>query len=73
MGWVHYRMGNNQEAIEYLEKALSLRQDAEIAAHLGEVLWVTGDRERAREVWERAEREHPDNHVLRETVERFLQ
>jgi len=73
MGWVHYRLGNHEEAIEYLEKALSKREDAEIAAHLGEVLWVVGDKDRAREVWERARREQPDNHVLNETLERFLQ
>lgn len=73
MGWVLYRMGQNDKAIEYLEKALSKREDAEIAAHLGEVLWVVGEKDRAREVWERAKREHPDNHVLNETLERFLQ
>lgn len=71
MGWVQYRLGNHQDAIQYLEKALSLREDAEIAAHLGEVLWVTGNKERAREVWTRARQEHPDNHVLNETIERF--
>ncbi|MDZ7842178.1 MAG: tetratricopeptide repeat protein [Gammaproteobacteria bacterium] len=71
MGWVHYRLGNHQDAIEYLERALSQRDDAEIAAHLGEVLWVVGDRERARKVWKRARREDPDNHVLNETIERL--
>jgi len=73
MGWVQYRMGNHQNAIEYLERALSQREDAEIAAHLGEVLWVTGNKERARDIWTRARRENPDNHVLNETIERFTQ
>jgi len=73
MGWVHYRMGNYDKAIEYLEKALSKRNDAEIAAHLGEVLWVTGNTERAREIWNRAKEEQPDNDVLVETIQRFLQ
>lgn len=73
MGWVLYRMGQNDKAIEYLEKALSQREDAEIAAHLGEVLWTIGEKERAREVWERAKSTDPDNHVLNETLERFLQ
>lgn len=73
MGWVQYRMGNHQDAIEYLEKALSKREDAEIAAHLGEVLWVTGKQKKARDVWSKAKREHPDNHVLNETIERFTQ
>ncbi|GIT48634.1 MAG: hypothetical protein Ct9H300mP14_05620 [Gammaproteobacteria bacterium] len=40
MGWVHYRLGNNDLAREYLQKAIDLRLDAEIAAHLGEVLWM---------------------------------
>lgn len=73
MGWVQYRMGNHQDAIEYLERALSQREDAEIAAHLGEVLWVIGDKERARDIWKKAKREDPDNHVLNETIERFTQ
>jgi len=71
MGWVQYRLGNHQDAIEYLERALAKREDAEIAAHLGEVLWVTGNKERARDIWKRARRENPDNHVLNETIERF--
>lgn len=73
MGWVHYRLGNHRDAIEYLERALSQREDAEIAAHLGEVLWVVGDKERARDIWQRARREDPDNHVLNETIQRFTQ
>lgn len=73
MGWVQYRMGNHQDAIQYLEKALSKREDAEIAAHLGEVLWVTGKKEQARDIWTKAKREYPDNHVLNETIERFTQ
>ena len=71
MGWVQYRLGNNTDAIGYLERALSIRSDAEIAAHLGEVLWVMGETDRAREVWTKAKQEHPDNHVLNETIERF--
>lgn len=71
MGWVHYRLGNHEDAVEYLERALSQREDAEIAAHLGEVLWVIGDRERARDIWKRARQEDPDNHVLNETIERL--
>jgi len=73
MGWVHYRLGNHADAIEYLEKALSKREDAEIAAHLGEVLWVVGQKDRAREIWAQAKQLHPDNHVLNETLERFIQ
>lgn len=73
MGWVHYRLGNNTEALRYLREAWELRRDAEIAAHLGEVLWVTGDRQEARRVWNEARSESPDNEVLKKTLERFLE
>ena len=46
MGWVLYRMGRTREALDYLQRAYTLRPDAEIAAHLGEVLWVERRQER---------------------------
>lgn len=73
MGWVQYRMGNQQDAIDYLERALSKRDDPEIAAHLGEVLWVAGQKDRAREIWAQAKKANPDNDILNETIERFTQ
>jgi len=71
MGWVHYRLGNNDLAREYLQKAIDLRLDAEIAAHLGEVLWMDGERDQARTVWQRGQEDNPDNSVLRETLRKF--
>jgi tetratricopeptide (TPR) repeat protein len=71
MGWVQYRMGNRQDAIEYLQKALAKRDDPEIAAHLGEVLWVAGQKDKAREIWAKAKKEDPDNDTLNETIERL--
>lgn len=71
MGWLQYRLGNSAEAIEYLKRALSIRSDAEIAAHLGEVLWVTGDRSEAESVWTRALRDTPDNEALRDVIKKF--
>lgn len=70
MGWVQYRLGNHQRAVDYLEKAISTRSDAEIAAHLGEVLWVMGDRTRAKSIWKEAVKRTPDNDVLLETIKR---
>ncbi len=65
MGWVLYRLGRHQEAIGYLQQAYTKMPDPEIAAHLGEVLWVTGDQERAREVWRGVLEKTPDaKHVL---------
>ena len=71
MGWVLYRLGRLDEAIEYLRKALSIRQDPEIAAHLGEVLWVRGEREQARQVWEAALQQTPEDSRLLDVIERF--
>ncbi len=71
MGWVLYRMGRLDEAEEYLRKALVLRNDAEVAAHLGEVLWVKGDRRAANEIWNTALQETPDDDKLLDVIKRF--
>jgi uncharacterized protein HemY len=71
MGWLQYRLGNNAESIRLLKRALDIRGDAEIAAHLGEVLWVTGDRHEAESVWTRALRDTPDNEALRGVIKKF--
>jgi tetratricopeptide (TPR) repeat protein len=71
MGWLQYRMGNNAEAVKYLKRALDLRNDAEIAAHLGEVLWVTGNRREAESVWNRALHDTPDSEALTGVINKF--
>jgi tetratricopeptide (TPR) repeat protein len=71
MGWAHFRLGNLEESEKFLQRALSERPDPEIAAHLGEVLWAKGERGRAREVWQSALKETPDNPVLLNTVRRL--
>ena len=71
LGWVHFRLGNNSKAIDYLLLALGALQDAEIAAHLGEVLWVTGNREEARKIWDKGTEWEPENGVLKQTIERL--
>jgi tetratricopeptide (TPR) repeat protein len=71
MGWALYRLGRLDEAVAYLKRALAERPDAEIAAHLGEVLWVKGDRDSARAVWKEQLESNPDNVVLKETVKRL--
>lgn len=71
MGWVHYRLGRLDEAQNYLEKAAALLKDAEIAAHLGEVLWANGKKEEARKVWNEALKFAPDHKVLQQTIERL--
>jgi len=72
MGWVLYRQGQLPQALDYLKRAHALRPDPEIAAHLGEVLWVSGKRDEARAVWDESLKSHPTNEVLQSTVNRFL-
>lgn len=71
LGWVLYRLGRLDEAIKYLRHALSLQADPEVAAHLGEVLWVAGDREGAKEVWNTALKAQPQDKRLLDVIKRF--
>jgi tetratricopeptide (TPR) repeat protein len=72
MGWVLYRLGRLDEAVEFLEKARDIRSDPEVAAHLGEVLWVMGDRDAARDVWESALKDTPNDKKLLDVIKRLI-
>ena len=71
MGWVHYRLGEPEKALEYLRKAYAGRQDPEIAAHLGEVLWAVGQHAEAQKIWDEALAKTPNNDTLIKTIKRF--
>lgn len=71
MGWVHYRMGKLDKAVDYLRRAYTAQTDPEIAAHLGEVLWQQGKRDEAIRTWEGALRDHPENEALINTTKKF--
>jgi tetratricopeptide (TPR) repeat protein len=71
MGWVLFRMGRNQEGLDYLQRAFKQRPDPEIAAHLGEVLWVLDQRDEAKRIWAESLKTHPNNELLQGTVKRF--
>ena len=71
LGWVYFRLGNLELARAHLQRAYDLQRDGEIAAHLGEVLWVMGERDAARRLWEEARGFDPENRVLRATLERL--
>jgi tetratricopeptide (TPR) repeat protein len=71
LGWVEYRLGNRDEALRLLRGAYQSRPDVEIAAHLGEVLWVSGQRDEARRVLRDARNRDAVNDVLRETLARL--
>ena len=71
LGWTFYRMGDYPRAIETLRRAWNGRPDGEIGAHLGEVLWVSGDRAGAESIWQEAVKNAPDNEALQKTIKRF--
>lgn len=71
LGWVEFRLGNLPEAAKLLRQAHTGRPDAEIAAHLGEVLWASGAQDEARRVLADAAQREPTNEALRETVDRL--
>ena len=71
MGWIHYRLNNLEQAISFLTKALSLLKDDEIAAHLGEVLWMAGRKNEALEVWKNGIELEPESQVLSNVIEKF--
>ncbi len=70
MGWVRFRMGRAEEAVGFLRAAHAKQQDVEIAAHLGEALWASEQRDEARRVWGQARKLDPKNAVLRDTLRR---
>lgn len=71
LGWVKFRMGRHDEAEQVLRRAYELRADAEIAAHLGEVLWARGQRDNARKLWREALGKNPDSSSLKSTLQRL--
>lgn len=72
LGWVYYRMGNPRKGIKYIKLAFDTRSDPEIAAHYGELLWISGARQDAEKIWRAALTKHPDNELLLDTVKRLL-
>jgi Flp pilus assembly protein TadD len=72
LGWVQYRLGNLDEALEQLRRAYDKQPDAEIAAHLGEVLWVSGQKDEARRIWDQGRKKDDKNKVLIETMKRLV-
>ena len=71
LGWVHYRLGNLDEARRLLQQAWDMTGNSEIGAHLGEVMWAQGDRDDARRIWEVALEAEPDNTMLLKVIDRY--
>jgi len=73
LGWVQYRLQNYEEAVILLRRALALFENDEVAAHLGEVLWMLGEQAEALEIWNKALELVPDSGPLNQVIERFTQ
>lgn len=71
LGWVEYRRGNLPKALQLLKRAMQAMPDHEIAAHLGEVLWVTGEQQLAREIWQQGLQLMPESPIIKRTIERL--
>ena len=71
LGWVLYRLGRTSEALPHLRRAFELQRDAEVAAHLGEGLWMCGDKDEARSIWRVGRELDPDNRALKQVLERL--
>ena len=71
LGWVQYRQGDLAGALATLERAYGMRDDPEIGAHLGEVLWAIGRKDDAQKLLRAAQKKHPDNEPLADAVKKF--
>ncbi|HEX5806877.1 MAG TPA: tetratricopeptide repeat protein [Macromonas sp.] len=71
LGWVEYRLGRLDEAQRILADAFRRRPDAEIAAHLGEVLWQQGEQDEARAIWRQGQALNPASETLHQTLQRL--
>ncbi|MES2024616.1 MAG: tetratricopeptide repeat protein [Pseudomonadota bacterium] len=71
MGWVLFRQGHLPEAESYLRRAYAIRPDVEIGVHLGEVLWVKGEKADAQKLWRDANQKDPKSDLLKSTLTRL--
>jgi tetratricopeptide (TPR) repeat protein len=71
LGWVEYRMGRYQRALELIQQAYDAFPDHEVSAHLGEVLWALGEHDQAMDIWQKGLRQNPDSPILKETIQRL--
>ncbi len=73
MGWVLYRQGDYEGAIEHLKRAFEVMPEVEVATHLGEVYWENGQQQEAHDIWAKAYALDAGNKLLLETLERYGQ
>jgi tetratricopeptide (TPR) repeat protein len=71
LGWIYFRAGQLDKALPLLQQAYELMVDHEIAAHYGELLWITGEKQRALDIWEEGLESNPDSDIIPETMQRL--
>jgi len=71
LGWVNFRLGKNEIALEQLQQAFRMKPEADIAAHTGEVLWTMDRRTEAEEMWQQGQKLDANNPTLKETLKRL--
>lgn len=71
LGWIYFRSGDFDRALPLLKQAFEILVDHEIAAHYGEILWITGDKNQARTVWQQGLDTKPDSKIIQRTLERL--
>ena len=71
VGWGYYRSGKLEESIKWLKRAFAGNPDPEIASHLGEVLWMHGDKDEAKKIWQDSLKDHPDHALLQAVIKKF--
>lgn len=71
LGWIYFRMGNLEQARPLLKKAFDMMKDHEIAAHYGELLWLSGDQSEARHIWQQGLEQTPDSEIILRTLQRL--
>jgi len=71
LAWAQYKLGRYEEAVDNLRRAFAAFPDHEVASHLGEVLWVSGQESEALRVWNDALEETPDSDLIKEAMQRL--
>jgi tetratricopeptide (TPR) repeat protein len=71
LAWTQYKLGRYEDALGNLRRAFAVFPDAEVASHLGEVLWQMGREDEATQVWEDALETQPDSELIKEAIERL--
>jgi len=71
LGWAQFKLGKYEEALTNLRRAYAVFPDAEVASHVGEVLWMMGREQEAVEIWRGALENQPDSDLIKEVVHRL--